>query len=137
MKCKDIKFPEYFKCRFSNGITLIVITDKRFPVITSSFVFKNGSISDSYNEKKLYGLCSFTSELLIKGTDEYTATDIANLVESSGGYIISGCNYDSSYIIFHSLKSNFESIFSLSNNLLRNSIFKEEEIERIRAQKLI
>lgn len=136
LKSLDIKLPNYHKYKLKNDLTLLIIEDKRFPVITSMFVIKNGSISDSYNGKKLYGLSSLTSELLIKGTDDYTATDIANFVEYTGSYIISSSGYDFSFLTFHTLKKNFEKIFSLSSCLLRSSIFKEEEIEKLRTQKI-
>ncbi|MCX7832759.1 MAG: insulinase family protein [Ignavibacteria bacterium] len=131
-----IKIPEVSKIKFQNGIKLLIIKDRRFPVITSMFVFKNGSISDSYSEKNLFGLCSLTSELIIKGTENYSASEIANRIESTGAYIFSGCSYDFSFLTVHSLKKYFEENYSFSNELLRNSIFQEEEIERLRFQKL-
>ncbi len=135
-KCEDIKLPDYFKFKLKNNIKFYVIKDSRFPVINAMFVFKNGSLCDSYNSGNLYGLCSFTSDLLLKGTENFSATDIANLVESSGSYIYTGCSYDYSFLTFHSLKKNFEKIYSLANQIFRKSIFKEEEIERLKLQKI-
>lgn len=129
-KPKDVHFPEYFEKTFGNGIKLFVITDSRLPIVTSRFVFKTGASADEYEMKNKSGLASITSELLTKGTGKLNATEIAEQIDYHGAVISTGCDYDATYISSGSLKKYFPNIFELNSELLLDSIFSENELQR-------
>lgn len=135
-KPKDVNFPKFFEAKTSNGITVLVIEDKRLPLVTSRFVFKSGSYSDYFAGKDKSGLASITSELLTKGTEKRSATEIAEEVDFIGATISAGCDYDASYVSSYSLKKHFDKIFEISADVILNPIFDEEEIARTREQRI-
>lgn len=135
-KPKDINFPKFYESKTSNGITVLVIEDNSLPLITSRFVFKNGSYSDHFSGDNKYGLGSMTSELLVKGTTSRTATDIAEEADYIGATLSSGCDYDATYVSSYSLKKYFDNIFDIISDVILNPIFAEEEISRLAEQRL-
>lgn len=135
-KPKDVNFPKFFEAKTSNGITVLVIEDKRLPLVTSRFVFKSGSYSDFFAGKDKSGLASITSELLTKGTGKRSATEIAEEVDFIGATLSAGCDYDASYVSSYSLKKHFDKVFEISSDVILNPEFDEEEINRTKEQRL-
>jgi len=106
-KPKDVKFPKYHESVTKNGITILVVQDKRIPLVTCRLVFKSGSSYDSFFGSNKTGLASLTAELLTKGTTSMNASQIAEEVDYHGAVLSSGCDYDASYISSYSLKKHF------------------------------
>lgn len=135
-KPKDMKFPGFFETKTPNGITVLVIEDSRLPLVTARFVFKTGASEDYFYKNNKSGLSSITSELLTKGTQDRSASEIADEVDFLGASIGSGCNYDATFVSSYSLKKHFSKIFDIITDIILNPSFKEEEIERIKLQRL-
>lgn len=135
-KPKDVNFPKFFETRSDNGITVLVIEDKRLPLITSRFVFKSGSYMDYFAGENKYGLASMSSELITKGTSGMSATKIAEETDFLGATISSGCEYDATYVSSYSLKKYFDNIFEIVTDVILDPKFDEEEIGRSREQRL-
>ena len=135
-KPKDVEFPKHYETQTDNGITILVVQDKRVPLITSRLVFKRGAFSDaSFGEKKS-GLASMTAELLTKGTSLRSASEIAEEIDFHGAVLSTGCDYDASYITSYSLKKHFNKIFQVTSDITLNSTFVEEEISRLKQQRI-
>jgi len=135
-KPKDMKFPEFFETKTSNGITVLVISDSRLPLVTARFVFKKGAYEDFFHEENKSGLSSITSELLTKGTSGRTATDIADEVDYLGASLGSGCNYDATFVSIYSLKKYLDNVFDIISDVILDPSFEEEEIERVKHQRI-
>ncbi|MBS1494331.1 MAG: insulinase family protein [Bacteroidetes bacterium] len=129
---KDVKFPGYFETTLPNGINVIVIKDEKFPIVSARFVFKAGSFFDG----EQYGISSFTSEMLTKGTQSKSALEIAELVDFHGAFLSSGCDFDATFVSCYSLKKYFEKIFDVTTEVLLQPAFSEDEINRLREQKI-
>lgn len=135
-KPKDINFPKFFETKTANGITVLVIQDKRLPIVTSRFVFKSGSYLDHFMGKNKSGLGSMTSEILTKGTESRNASEIAEEIDFLGAGLTSGCNYDATFVSSYSLKKYFDEVFDILTDVILNPSFEEEELVRIADQRL-
>ncbi len=129
---KDVPFPEFFESKSSNGIDVIVIEDNSLPVISVRFVFKAGS----YFDEGKTGLSSFVTDMLSKGTDEMTATEIAEKIDYYGATLSYGTDSDANFISIYTLEKYFDKVFNIVSSILNKPSFKEEEIERLRIQKV-
>ena len=132
-KPKNIKFPTFFECKTSNGITVIVIENDKFPLVTVRFVFGAGSFE---NSKVDAGLSLITSELLSKGTSRMNAVEIAEEVDQLGASLSSGCDHDATFISQYSLKKFSDKLYNIATDIILDPVFKDEEIERLRTQKI-
>ena len=131
-KPKDVHFPGFFEAKLPNGIEVIVIKDEKFPIVSARFVFKAGAFFDG--EK--YGISSFTSEMLTKGTQSKSALEIAELVDYHGAFLSSGCDFDATFVSCYSLKKYFDKIFDITTEVILQPAFAEDEIKRLREQKI-
>lgn len=135
-KPKDIKFPEYRKLIIHGEGSAYVITDRRFPVVTFRIIFKTGSIFDRLKDNKSDGLSNFMFEMLTKGTNKRTASEISHIIDSFGASITTGSDYDYNYITFHCLKKYFGSMMELVSDIISSPAFSDDEIERMQLQKI-
>jgi len=133
---KDVNFPGFFETTLDNGISLVVIEDRKLPLVTSRFIFKTGSYADHLWGKKYEGLSSITSELLTKGTGKMTASEIADETDYFGASLSSGCDYDATYISTYSLKKYFDKVFEIAADVILNPSFPESELKRIKEQRI-
>lgn len=135
-KPKDISFPKFYETKTANGITVLVIEDRRLPLVTSRFVFKSGAYMDHFAGKNKAGLVSMTSELITKGTSKRSATEIAEEVDYIGANLSSGSDYDATYVSTYSLKKYFDNIFDIVADVILDPSFDETELKRVREQRL-
>src|SRR3989440_254064 len=77
-----------------------------------------------------------TDELLTKGTRTRTAPQIAEEIEALGGQLNSGAGWDASRATVNVLASKAEPAMAILADVVRNPVFKDEEIERLRQQYL-
>jgi zinc protease len=77
-----------------------------------------------------------TAALLTKGTKTRTAPQIAEEIEALGGQINSNAGWDASRATVNVIASKTEPAMVILADVVRNPVFKEEEIERLRQQYL-
>lgn len=132
---KDVKFPDFFESKTDNGITVLVVEDRKLPLVSARFVFKSGSYMDTVTGNNKAGLSSMTLDLMLKGTSKRTATDIAREVDFLGGVLSSGCDHDASFVSTYSLKKHFDKIFDIASDTVFDPTFPEDEIKRLKEQR--
>jgi zinc protease len=135
-KIRDVKFPDFFESKTENGITVLVVEDRKLPLVSVRFVFKAGAYYDTIEGKDKVGLASMMSDLISKGTSSRTATEIAEQVDFLGAVLSDGCDYDASYVSCYSLKKHFDNIFDIASDVVLDPTFPEEEIKRVKDQRL-
>ncbi|MCZ7557961.1 MAG: insulinase family protein [Bacteroidia bacterium] len=129
---KDVLFPDYFEHALSNGLRVLVYEQPGFPLATMQLVARGGASRDG----DVPGLAAITSELLIKGTRRRSSHDIAEEIESRGGSIWSGAGWDSCVVGIGILSRHIPHAFDVLADTVRNPAFAEEEIERLKEQRL-
>lgn len=135
-KPKDVHFPEYKQIVSEKGNKIFIISDNRFPIVTFRIIFKKGAISDHQEDMRTDGLSNFMVDMLFKGTEDRKASEISRIIDSFGASVSSGSDYDYNFITFHCLKKYFRNMAELIYDILQNSVFPEEEIERMKLQKI-
>ena len=133
---KDVVFPDYEKVKISNGIEIIVVEDKRLPLVTARFLFKTGALYDAIKNDIRPGLTSLTSELITKGTNKNSATELAELIDFHGAHMSAGADYESISLNIYCLSKYFEKIFEIASEIIQIPAFSDEEIERIKIQRI-
>jgi zinc protease len=130
---KDVEFPEYFDITLENGINLLVIENDKIPVVSARLVFK---YAGSYYDSGIYGAASVTAELLTKGTQKRSATQIAEDIDFLGGNLASGSDWDGSYVSLTVLRKYLNEGIDILSDVVMNPVFEKEEIERVREQRI-
>jgi zinc protease len=130
---RSVRFPKPIEKTLANGLRVIVIDRPGTPLVTAQLVIKNGGEVDP---PELAGLGNMLADLVTKGTEKRTATQIAEAVEALGGSLYSSARWDSTRMGVDVMSSKIGPAVEILADVVRRPTFKEDEIERLRQQTL-
>ncbi|HET7842147.1 MAG TPA: pitrilysin family protein, partial [Terriglobia bacterium] len=116
-----------------NGLTLVTIERHDLPLVTLRCVVKDGAEADP---ARAPGTAQLVSALLNQGTTSQSAFQIAEAIDSAGGSIDTGADWDTSYAELSVLSDHTETAFDLLADMIRRPAFNPAEVERKRTQTL-
>lgn len=116
-----------------NGITILTRSNFNSPSVTLSGYFTAGSLFD--NGEKL-GLSDFVASALMRGTEKRNFEEIYDALESVGATLGFSAGTHTAGFSGHALVEDLPLLLDLAAASLREPIFPEAEIERLRAQLL-
>jgi len=74
--------PEVSSFALDNGLDVVVIPDRRVPVVTHMVWYRNGSADDPLGQS---GIAHFLEHLMFKGTESHPAGEFSQVVSALGG----------------------------------------------------
>ncbi len=77
--------------RLGNGLDVVVVTDRRAPVVTHMVWYRNGSADDPAGKS---GIAHFLEHLMFKGTQRWPAGEFSKIVAGFGGQENAFTSYD-------------------------------------------
>lgn len=116
-----------------NGLRVVVIERHTLPVLTLRLVVEAGAEADP---AALPGTAQLVSEVLTEGTASRSARQIAETIDSMGGLVDSGADWDSSYVTLTVLNDREQLAFDLVADMGLHPAFAPSEVERKRKQTL-
>ncbi|MBZ5515756.1 MAG: insulinase family protein [Acidobacteriia bacterium] len=117
----------------ASGLKVVVIERRSLPLVTLRLVVKSGAEVDPPG---LAGTAQFVAGLLSQGTARRNAREIANAVDSAGGTLDTGADWDDSYISLTVLSDHTRLAFDLVADMASHPAFAQAEVERQRKQTL-
>ncbi len=127
----ELKFPALERATLANGSTVVLARRHDIPVVQMSYEFNGGYASDAADR---LGRASFAMGLLNEGSEGLDALAFKSRVESLGAQVGAGASLDGSSAYLSALKSNLDASVALFADMLRKPAFREQDIERVRAQ---
>lgn len=127
------KFPTPQETKLENGLRVIVAHRPELPLLSAQVSIGQGAAADPAG---LAGTATMTGELLTKGTDSMTAPQIAKAIESLGGTIGSGAGRETSAAYVQVMSVKAEPALQILADVVLHPAFKQEEIDRLRNQRL-
>ncbi len=114
-------------------VPIIFEQDKRLPIVTMQFIFKNGGyISDD----KKAGVAKFSSRVLNEGSKSMGSSAFANALESKAISIASSIGKETLVIEATSLKSEFNEALNYFDMLLQEPNLSEDVIKKVKTKTL-
>src|SRR5215218_9329737 len=83
--------PEVSSFALDNGLEVVVIPDRRVPVVTHMVWYRNGSADDPLGQS---GIAHFLEHLMFKGTEKRPAGEFSKVVSGLGGQENAFTSYD-------------------------------------------
>ncbi|HAV43379.1 TPA: hypothetical protein DCX15_05120 [bacterium] len=120
---------EIIRKAFDNGLTLLLRKDPTLPIVCIRVVFKGGV---RVEDKRNNGISNFTRRMLLKGTTSRTEEEIAQTIEAVGGSIETYGGNNSFGVTINLLKDELELGLMILKDILLNSNFPQEAIEKDR-----
>jgi zinc protease len=126
-----LSFPAIQTGTLSNGVRVIVAERRALPLVEFSMQFDAGYAADAGGK---LGVASFAMSMLDTGTTTRTALQISEEAERLGANVSAGSNLDASVVALSALKSQLEPSIALWADLVRNPVFAEQELNRLRGR---
>jgi predicted Zn-dependent peptidase len=119
------KLPPVFETRLPNGLTVLLVEDRRFPIVTARLGFEAGA---KYDPAELRGLSETSGALLTEGTAHRSAREIAEEAASIGGSLHADSSADSLVLAASALSENLAQLLDLMADVARHANFPEDEV---------
>lgn len=129
----DLDLPEVQHAELENGLKIRLAERHEAPIIQFRLVMDAGYAADP---KAAPGTASLTLAMLDEGTKRRSALEISAQADSLGARINSGSSLDSSAISLSAISSLTDESLNLYADIVRNPAFPENELERLKKQRL-
>ena len=116
-----------------NGMKLVVVERHDLPLVSAVVMANGGAVLDPDGKA---GLASLTGDLLTKGTITRSATQIAQQIESLGGSIDSGADWDSAKASVTVKSDQLAPALTILADVAQHPAFAQDELDRARAQEI-
>src|SRR5207253_3887189 len=110
-----------------NGIVLLRSEQRALPMVSIELLIDAGSRYDAPNQE---GLANLTARLLTYGTERRTALQISDTLDFIGASLSAGCGEDLATASMTVLKKDLGTGLELLAEVLTESNFPQEEIDR-------
>ena len=110
----------------SNGLTVVVVEDKRLPLVSYRLAFRVGG---AFDPPLLPGLTDLLAGLLPEGTESKTSREIAEEVARMGASLSAGANSDYTIVAASALSQFNDRILELMADVVLHPSFPENEVE--------
>ena len=110
-----------------NGIVLVTSEQKALPMVSIELLIDAGSRYDAPNQE---GLANLVAKLLTYGTKRRTALQINETLDFLGASLSTRCSDDLASVSMTILKKDLTTGLELLGDILINSTFPQQEIER-------
>ena len=117
----------------SGGIDLLVVEKHEVPLIAAGIYVPGGAVLDPENRP---GLSSFTGRLLTEGTKNRSSVQIADEADFLAAHPNVGVDRENVIVSTESLTRHWERALDLWADVVLNPTFPNEEIERVRRERL-
>lgn len=111
----------------SNGIKLLVKPSEANDIVNMNVYIKGGKL---FQDKP--GLAALVTNLLLKGTTSRTAEEIANETDNLGIQIDAETVDDYIQVSIKSTKNDFPQAFMVLTDVLKNPLFEQKEIDKLK-----
>jgi zinc protease len=123
---RPLNLPQPFETTLPNGLRVVIVEDRRLPLVSFRLSFQTGKVNDPI---ELPGLTEMMTELLSEGTTTRTSLKIAEQVARLGASLHAGANSDYTTVAASALSMYTDEILELLADVTLNPSFPEEELE--------
>jgi zinc protease len=127
--------PAWTRTQLANGATLIVSERHNLPLVNFSITFVGGA--NQFEPVERRGVASMTASMLSEGTTTKTGDQLSDALQLLGTSVSAGVGSEEGSVSFVSTTKNFEPTLAILADMMLNSTFPAEALERLRARTLV
>ncbi|MCX6545474.1 MAG: pitrilysin family protein [Acidobacteria bacterium] len=130
-----LRVPTWTRSALANGAELIVSERHGLPLVSFSLTILGGSAQDEAPNRR--GLAGLTAAMLSEGTKTRDGEALSNALQMLGTTVAVGIGAESGSMSFVSTSGKFGATLDILADMLLNSTFPADALERLRAQRLV
>ncbi|MCU1349708.1 MAG: peptidase M16-like protein [Acidobacteria bacterium] len=124
--------PQPKRVQLANGMILFLQEDHELPLIRGSAVIRGGGRDIPAGKAGLLGI--YTGAWRTGGTTSKSGEQLDELLESRAARVETSGDTDSTAVRFDMLKGDFDAVFPIFVDVLRNPAFRQEKIDLAKTQ---
>jgi zinc protease len=124
--------PQPKRVQLANGMVIFLQEDHELPLIRGSAVIRGGARDIPANKAGLLGI--YTGAWRTGGTTSKSGEQLDELLEARAARVETNGDNDSTTVHFDMLKGDFDSVFPIFVDVLRNPAFRQEKVDLARTQ---
>ncbi|MEO8573831.1 MAG: pitrilysin family protein [Pyrinomonadaceae bacterium] len=121
--------PEPFITTLDNGLKIVVLADKRLPLVSYRLAFLTGDANDPTDNT---GITSAMASMLTEGTANYSSLELAEKIERLGAHLSASSSEDFVIVSASSLSIYASEILQLIGEIVFRATFPETELDLYR-----
>jgi zinc protease len=129
---RQVNIPQPKRIQLSNGMVIFLQEDKELPLIRGSATIRGGSRDESPDKTGLAGILG--AAWRTGGTTSRTGDQLDELLEARAARLETGADDDSTSVSMNVLKQDFDTVFPIFTDLLRNPAFRQDKIDLAKTQ---
>src|SRR6267142_1237761 len=133
-KAPELRVPTWTRTVLDNGATLIVSERHGLPLVSFSLTFLGGA--NQFEPVSRRGLAAITSTMLTEGTTTKNGDQLSDALQLLGTTVFTNIGGEEGSIGFVSTTRNFEGTLAILSDMMLNSTFPAEALERLRGRTL-
>jgi zinc protease len=134
-KTPELRVPAWTKSTLANGADLIVSEKHDLPLVSFSITLLGGT--NQYETADRRGLGGIVASMLSEGTKTRDGDALSNALQLLGTNVSTSIGGESGSVSFVSTAARFPATLDVLADMLLNSTFPAEALERLRAQRLV
>jgi len=127
--------PAWTRTQLANGATLIVSERHTLPLVAFSITFLGGA--NQFEPAERHGVASMTATMLTEGTTTKTGDQLSDALQLLGTGVGANIGAEDGSINFVSTAKNFDATLAIVSDMMLNSTFPSEALERLRGRTLV
>ncbi len=127
--------PTWTRTQLANGATLIVSERHNLPLVSFAITFLGGS--NQFEPADRRGVASMTASMLTEGTTTKSGDQISDALQLLGTGVGANVGGEDGSINFVSTEKNFDATLAIVADMMLNSTFPAEALERLRGRTLV
>lgn len=122
----ESKVPPVEQFRLANGMEVVVVPDRRAPVVTHMVYFRNGAADDPPGKS---GIAHFLEHLMFKGTEKNPKGAFSETVASLGGQENAFTSYDYTAYFQRVAREHLGAMMALEADRMHNLVLEGPEVD--------
>ncbi len=129
---RKFAMPQPKRIQLANGMVIFLEEDHELPLVRGRALIRGGARNVPASKAGLTGI--YAAAWRTGGTEKLSGDDLDQFLESRAAAVETGSDNDSSSVSLNVLKGDFDTVFPIWVDLLRNPAFRQDKIDLAKLQ---
>lgn len=130
---RSVEIPTVEEVELINGLKIVIISKRDLPLVTVSLLIQEGA---GFENASHAGLANLTADMLTKGTDLRTASQIAQEMEFLGATFFTGADWNGSVANLSVMSDKLPKAMAIMADSVMRPTFPADELNLLKKQKI-